>query len=396
MPSSSSRRCSTFKCGRARTCATAPEDPGAPDQRAGRRADAALGAHRAWRSGRTCRWRVGMAPLHRAGRAAGRAPRASLSACRCRPSTLRGEGRGGHSRRQRPEGPPLRRGGAPRRRPPATGGDPHWWTAVAAAAAIPLGMSGGFLAALLVGGLTIGCLLGLVALAVLGCTTPSRPSALAVLGADDPGDDPVLRAATAAVLPATVLTLVGVGVALVGAVGTRGARPPGPRHGRRCHHGGDRLAPVLPAVAARRRPWRHADLTLDDTALFDPWEWAPVPRRCVAPIVAIGLTTTLLGSCAAVEATAHEPYPRSRSERGGRLRAEEPDAHADAVRRLELQTVVVNDATAIPFRAVLYDKTGAPWVYSSPQARTYIRVPVTIERWSATRRSCPRRASDWS
>ena len=102
-------------------------------------------------------------------------------------------------------------------------------------------------------------------------------------------------------------------------------------------------------------------------------------RRCLAPVVAIGLTP-LLGSCATVQATVHEPYPAVEIAEG----EEDSDPKtltltADAVRRLELQTLVVKDATAIPFSAVIYDKTGAPWVYSSPQARTFIRVPVTVE-----------------
>jgi hypothetical protein len=52
----------------------------------------------------------------------------------------------------------------------------------------------------------------------------------------------------------------------------------------------------------------------------------------------------------------------------------------DAVRRLELVTAVVESATAVPYAAVVYDKKGAPWVYSSPRERTFVRVPVTIER----------------
>ena len=150
----------------------------------------------------------------------------------------------------------------------------NWWTAVAATAAIPLGMSGGFLAALLVGELTIGCLLGLLALAVLGVH-----NALTVVGvgrarADDLGDDAVLRAATAAVLPATVLTfLVGVGVALVGA--RPGLEALG--HLGLVTAGGAITAGivsllVLPAVAARYggREEPMQDLTFDDTALFGP------------------------------------------------------------------------------------------------------------------------------
>ncbi len=149
----------------------------------------------------------------------------------------------------------------------------NWWTAVAAAAAIPLGMSGGFLAALLVGELTIGCLLGLVALAVLGVHNALTAVGVGRARADDPGDDPVLRAATAAVLPATVLTLVGVGVALVGA--RPGLEALG--HLGLVTAGGAITAGivsllVLPAVAARYggREEPTQDLTLDDTALFGP------------------------------------------------------------------------------------------------------------------------------
>ena len=105
-----------------------------------------------------------------------------------------------------------------------------------------------------------------------------------------------------------------------------------------------------------------------------------MPRRCLAPVVAIGLTT-LLGSCVAVEATVHEPYPAVKIAEGADDSAPKTlTLTADAVRRLELQTVVVKDATAIPFSAVIYDKTGAPWVYSSPLERTFIRVPVTVEK----------------
>ena len=150
----------------------------------------------------------------------------------------------------------------------------NWWTAVAATAAIPLAMSGGFLAALLVGKLTIGCLLGLLALAVL-----SVHNALTVVGVDracaeDLEDDAILRAATAAVLPATVLTLLaGVGVALVGA--RPGLEALG--HLGIVMAGGAITAGivsllVLPAVAARyggRGESMH-DLAFDNLALFGP------------------------------------------------------------------------------------------------------------------------------
>lgn len=105
-----------------------------------------------------------------------------------------------------------------------------------------------------------------------------------------------------------------------------------------------------------------------------------MPRRCLVPVVVLA-GTIVLASCASVEATVHEPYPAVEIAEGADDSAPKTlTLTADAVRRLELQTVVVKDATAIPFSAVIYDKTGAPWVYSSPQARTFIRVPVMVEK----------------
>ncbi len=53
---------------------------------------------------------------------------------------------------------------------------------------------------------------------------------------------------------------------------------------------------------------------------------------------------------------------------------------ADAARRLELTTEKVADPTALPWSAVVYDKKGNPWVYTSPRELTFVRVPVTIDR----------------
>jgi len=103
-----------------------------------------------------------------------------------------------------------------------------------------------------------------------------------------------------------------------------------------------------------------------------------MPRRCLAPVVVLS-GSILLASCAAVEPTVHEPIPPVKITDGADESAPKTlTLTADAVRRLEVQTVVVKDPSAIPYTGVLYDKTGAPWVYSSPQERTYIRVPVTI------------------
>jgi nickel/cobalt tolerance cation efflux system protein len=93
----------------------------------------------------------------------------------------------------------------------------NWWTAVAATAAIPLAMTGGLVAALVVGDLTIGALAGLLALAVLGVHQALTVVRVARARADDPDDPTVAGAATGAVLPSAVLTLlVGLGGVVLG------------------------------------------------------------------------------------------------------------------------------------------------------------------------------------
>ena len=148
----------------------------------------------------------------------------------------------------------------------------NWWTAVAATAALPLAVSGGLFAALLVGELTIGCLLGLVALAVLGVHNALTVLGVARARADEVGDDAVLRAAAGAVLPAIGLTLLlGAGLALAGGrPGLEALTDLG-----LVLAGGALTAAivalvVLPAVAARYgdRDEPLQDLSFDDEALF--------------------------------------------------------------------------------------------------------------------------------
>ena len=104
-----------------------------------------------------------------------------------------------------------------------------------------------------------------------------------------------------------------------------------------------------------------------------------MPRRSLVPAVIAG--ALLLGSCAAVEPTVHKPIPAIQITEGADKAAPKTlTLTADAVRRLEVLTVVVEDPKAIPYSGVLYDKKGAPWVYSSPRERTYVRVPLTIDK----------------
>jgi len=103
-------------------------------------------------------------------------------------------------------------------------------------------------------------------------------------------------------------------------------------------------------------------------------------RRRLVPVVVLA-GTILLGSCAPVEPAVHEPIPPIEVTDGKDESAPKTlTLTPEAVRRLDVQTAVVEDSTAIPYTGVIYDKTGAPWVYSSPQDRTYVRVPLTIEK----------------
>ena len=57
----------------------------------------------------------------------------------------------------------------------------------------------------------------------------------------------------------------------------------------------------------------------------------------------------------------------------------------DAIRRLDLQTdglQVENvngvEKTIVPYSSVVYDTEGKTWVYTSPQAGTYLRTPIQV------------------
>ncbi len=59
---------------------------------------------------------------------------------------------------------------------------------------------------------------------------------------------------------------------------------------------------------------------------------------------------------------------------------------ADGVRRLGLKTATVVDAaagpkamTSVPYAAVFYDRSGASWVYTSPETNVFVRAPITID-----------------
>jgi hypothetical protein len=59
----------------------------------------------------------------------------------------------------------------------------------------------------------------------------------------------------------------------------------------------------------------------------------------------------------------------------------------DAARRLDIQTAAIRDTqvngvqrTVIPYAAILYDTQGATWAYASPEALTFVRTPIVVDR----------------
>jgi hypothetical protein len=58
-----------------------------------------------------------------------------------------------------------------------------------------------------------------------------------------------------------------------------------------------------------------------------------------------------------------------------------------AAERIDLQTTTVRELeldgalrTAVPYSALIYDPQGRTWVYTSPQARTFVRQEIEVDR----------------
>jgi hypothetical protein len=57
----------------------------------------------------------------------------------------------------------------------------------------------------------------------------------------------------------------------------------------------------------------------------------------------------------------------------------------NAAERLGIATAPVADApagrgTTVPYSAIVYDKDGATWAYTNPEALVYLRAAITVER----------------
>jgi len=82
------------------------------------------------------------------------------------------------------------------------------------------------------------------------------------------------------------------------------------------------------------------------------------------------------------EAAVHSPPARVELIAGSNLR--QITLSNQAAKRIDIRTEEVRQDTSgmtvVPYSAVLYDLTGAAWVYTNPTPLTFIRHPVTIAR----------------
>jgi hypothetical protein len=91
------------------------------------------------------------------------------------------------------------------------------------------------------------------------------------------------------------------------------------------------------------------------------------------------LTVLAVGGCATTQATTTSEEPAKVESVPG-AQVSKLTLTADAVARLGIRTVPAGPT--IPLSAVLYDKDGRTWAYTSPERDTFIRQEVTIAKVS--------------
>jgi len=108
-------------------------------------------------------------------------------------------------------------------------------------------------------------------------------------------------------------------------------------------------------------------------------------RWLVAALVVAGLGLSGCAEASEAETARHEPA-KVESIAGSelsRLTLEER-----AVQRLGIATAQVQNMaavpgkpqqTVVPYSAVLYDPTGATWVYTNPESRVFVREAITVD-----------------
>jgi hypothetical protein len=106
-------------------------------------------------------------------------------------------------------------------------------------------------------------------------------------------------------------------------------------------------------------------------------------RRLAPAVVALLLGCAGLAGCREVEATSSGGYEPAKLEPLGKGDVQRVTFTAEGARRVGLRTapaVRAGRATAVPYAALIYDATGAAYVYTSPAPLSYVRVGVRVER----------------
>jgi hypothetical protein len=101
-------------------------------------------------------------------------------------------------------------------------------------------------------------------------------------------------------------------------------------------------------------------------------------------LIGLGLAAFLLTACSQGEVAGivseDPPVKVEKNEATGLSRL---TLSAKAAERLGIATGAVSAAgagTAIPYSALVYDKTGTTWVYTNPEGRDYVRQAIEVQR----------------
>ena len=105
-----------------------------------------------------------------------------------------------------------------------------------------------------------------------------------------------------------------------------------------------------------------------------------------ARLLAAGLAFVVAGSlqgCQEVEESSSAGYEPAKLRPVGKGDLKRVTFTAEGARRIGLRTALVRRSggrAVVPYSALLYDGTGAAFVYTSPAARTFLRRNVVVDR----------------
>ncbi len=110
---------------------------------------------------------------------------------------------------------------------------------------------------------------------------------------------------------------------------------------------------------------------------------ASVRTRGTATWVATILAALSLSGCREVEEGSEDGYHPSKLEEIEGTDLKRVTFTAEGARRTGLRTERVRRSGGrllVPYEALIYDASGAPYVYTSPKPLTFLRAPVEVDR----------------